>query len=344
MREEARRAREEAQRLRDEARDLGRRLRDEARAQRHGRGHGQASGGSGEDEPGGVETTEPLDLAGVRHLVIELAAGRLTVRDCVADEEPAVTASSSKTPPRLSVHREGDRLTIAVRQAPGWLFRRRSGATTVVRFRAKLASLRVNVSYGEIQLRDLDAATMDLDMGAGSISAYSCRGSLKANVGAGRISLHDHAGLARCETGTGDIQADIAEAESGEYRANAGMGRAEFSFPPGLALHARANSGIGRSKVEYPDGGEDAPVQVRVEAGIGEVGVKERRGDREPARPPAPAARSAAGTGPQRARRREAEEIRVLQMLEQGRISSQEAAELLAALQGAPSPTEGDGE
>ncbi len=33
-------------------------------------------------------------------------------------------------------------------------------------------------------------------------------------------------------------------------------------------------------------------------------------------------------------RRREAEELRVLQMLEQGKISSQEAAELIAALQG----------
>jgi hypothetical protein len=34
------------------------------------------------------------------------------------------------------------------------------------------------------------------------------------------------------------------------------------------------------------------------------------------------------------ARRREAEELRVLQLLEQGRITSQEAAELIAALQG----------
>jgi hypothetical protein len=41
-------------------------------------------------------------------------------------------------------------------------------------------------------------------------------------------------------------------------------------------------------------------------------------------------------------RRREAEELRVLQLLEQGRISSQEAADLIAALQGAAPPVAED--
>jgi type IV secretory pathway ATPase VirB11/archaellum biosynthesis ATPase len=38
------------------------------------------------------------------------------------------------------------------------------------------------------------------------------------------------------------------------------------------------------------------------------------------------------------ARRREGEEMRVLQMLEQGKITPQDAADLIAALQGSSSP------
>ena len=50
------------------------------------------------------------------------------------------------------------------------------------------------------------------------------------------------------------------------------------------------------------------------------------------------------GSRPGTVRRFEAEELRVLQMLEQGRISSQDAADLIAALQGAAPPVTGEEE
>lgn len=352
-REEARLARETAQRLRDEAREMERRIREDARAQRRGRHHGfgpdfphpagrtpwgeRPEGDAEREEPAGVEVREDLPLDGVRSLVIDQSAGKLTLRLCAEGEEPAVIAASNKTPPRLTVTRDGDRLTVEVKQQAGWLFRRRSGATTLVRLRGEFATIRVNLGYGEMQLRDLAGGSFDLDTGAGTITTYACRGDITANVGAGRVAVHDHAGLARCETGTGDIQVDVAEAVPGEYRASAGMGRAEFYLPPGLLVHTRVSSGIGRAKVEYPNAAENAPIQVRIETGIGEAAVKERPAGKEPARPAAPPPRTG-GFAPQKARRRESEEIRVLQLLEQGRISSQEAAELLAALQGAPAP------
>lgn len=357
-REEARVAREAAQRLREEAREMERRIREEARSQRHSRRHGldpdlphprgprpwgleDPSENSEREEPAGAEVREDLSLDGVRQVVIDQSAGKLTVRLCAEGEAPVVVSASNKTPPRLLIARDGDRLTIAIKQQAGWLFRRRSGATSLVRLRGEFASIRINLGYGEMQLRDLVVTTFDLDAGAGTITTYSCRGSVKANVGAGRVALNDHAGLAHCETGTGDIQVDIAEAAPGEYRANAGMGRAEFYLPAGLTVHTRASSGIGRAKIEYPNAAEDAPIQVRIETGIGEAAVKERRAGKEPTRPPAPPPR-AGSFAPQKARRRESEEIRVLQLLEQGRISSQEAAELLAALQGAPPPLDED--
>ncbi|WP_423242392.1 SHOCT-like domain-containing protein [Tepidiforma thermophila] len=63
--------------------------------------------------------------------------------------------------------------------------------------------------------------------------------------------------------------------------------------------------------------------------------ARPRRTPARAARPPRPPARAAD-------RRREAEELRVLQLLEQGRITPQEAADLIAALRGAPGPAFAD--
>ena len=358
--EEAKRAREDAERARNDARgmehrlrqefhDTQRRLRDEQRSERRGRGRSPGTGPLGPgsahaheapgDDPAGAEVRESFDLSGVREVVVDQSAGRLTIRACAEGESPEVIAASNKTPPTLNVRRDGDRLTIAIKQQTGWLFRRRSGATTSIRLRGEFAVLRVNQGYGEVQLRDLVAGTMDIDVGAGTITAYSCRGNVKANVGAGKVGLNDHAGLATCETGTGDVQVDIAEALPGEYRIAAGLGRAELMLPAGLVVHTRASSGIGRSRIEYPNGPDSAPIQVRVDTGVGEVSVKERRAGKEAARPPAAPMARAVGFAPQKAaRQRESEELRVLQLLEQGRISSEDAAQLLAALQGSRPP------
>ena len=80
---------------------------------------------------------------------------------------------------------------------------------------------------------------------------------------------------------------------------------------------------------------ESAATKIRVETGIGEASVRRRPADAAAGSPPPP------GTKPQRdareatRRRKEGEELRVLQLLEQGKISTQEAADLIAALQDA---------
>jgi hypothetical protein len=71
---------------------------------------------------------------------------------------------------------------------------------------------------------------------------------------------------------------------------------------------------------------------------VGRAAVIQRRGQgaREPERT------ATARQERRRSRGTEAEEVRVLQLLEQGRITSQEAAELIAALQGVAPPAPED--
>ncbi len=186
-REEAQKAREQAQRLGHEARDMAHRLRrefrDERRQEREDRrnlgdwtkhGYTFAAGfkTSGGDIPPGSEGArieQLLDLTGVRVVDLDQTAGKIVVRPCRDDEQPAIITAGNKTPPRLEMRTDGDRLVIEVKLSTGWLLRRRSGAQTVLMLRPGPTSLRVNSGAGEIELHDIAFESIDLETGAGQV-------------------------------------------------------------------------------------------------------------------------------------------------------------------------------
>ena len=358
-RDEARRARDEADRLRREARDLERSARHESRG--HGGPHGPRGPrgpvgpigplgldvfdlpdltGFG-DDPAGTRSEQSFTLEGVRSVSIEQTAGKLTVRNCREGETPGVATGGGKSPPRLEVRRDGDKLFVEVHLQRAWLFRRKQGTTTLVRLAPGLESLALDLKYGELELRELGAGSIKLEVGAGTIATYSTSGEMDANMGAGKVSFHDHSGLASCDTGTGDVMLDIAEAVPGDYRVDVGMGKAEVRLPAGLEVLVKASSGIGKTRNDYPVGAENSAIRLKLTTGIGEVSVRARDSSQSPARPPAQPKPQRGSRSAPPVRRHEAEELRVLQMLEQGRISSQDAADLIAALRGAAAPAWG---
>lgn len=345
-RAEAQHAREEAHRLREEAHDMARRVRQEARRQawtersagrRAFRGD-WAPTSSAEDEDGGVKVEQDFNLDGIREVQFDQTAGRVLVRGCTGDEVAGVRTSGANAAPQLEVRKDGDRLVITVRMASGWLFRRRQGARTVVRIAGKIDAMRVNAGYGDLQVRDLVFGTLRLEAGAGAITCSGTSGQIDASVGAGRIVLSEHRGTARCGTGTGDIVMDIAEVAEGDYFANTGIGRAELRLPAGQQVEVKASSGIGRARIDYPSASSGAKTRARVETGVGEAIVRSR----EQAQAAGPVPESQASRTDRRpvSRRRETEELQVLQMLERGQITSQEAADLIAALHGAAMPSD----
>ena len=357
-REDAHRAREEADRLRREARDMERNARHELRGNRHDhatrgpRGPigpfgplgpdapfgSPVSPGTG-DDPAGTSSEQSFGLDGIRSVSIDQTAGKLTARNCREGETPGVVSGGGKSAPRLEVRRDGDKLLISIQLQKAWLFRRKQGATTLVRLAPGPQFLKLDLGYGEIELRDFSADTIKLEVGAGTISCYSTRGDMDANMGAGKVSFHDHAGLASCDTGTGDVMLDIAEAAPGDYRVDVGMGKAEVRLPAGLDVAIKASSGIGKTRNDYPAGPESSVIRLKLTTGIGEVSVRARDSSQSPARPPVQPKPQRGSRSAQPPMRHEAEELRVLQMLEQGRISSQDAADLIAALRGAAAPT-----
>ncbi len=345
VREEARRAAEDAKRLRAEAKNLERRLREEASgSRRHGRrdrrssrkARGRRSDGYA-DADSGPAAEETFTTTGIKTVRVNQTAGNVTVVLCNEGESPGVRTSGQRSAPNLDVTRSGDSLSIDIHLSIGWLFRRRQGARTVVRLGAEqFDKLEVEIGHGSVRVEAAAAIVIKLHAGAGDISATDCSGDLDGEVGAGRVSVTNHSGLVVCHTGTGETVVDVAEAKEGRYSLQAGMGRLELRLPSGLSTHIEVSSGIGRKSVHYPDAGPGAPIQLLLNTGIGEAVIRERAaaGGRSSKAAAQPAARPAPEPSP----RREADELRILQMLEQGRLSFQEAAELIAALHGAPPP------
>lgn len=349
-------ARAEAERMKDEARrarDEARRLRDLAREQaRRDRQHGPRgpipprSPGSREQAApaAGVRTEHTFSLEGITHVQIDQTAGKLLIRPCQEGETEGIVAIGNKATPEILVTRDGARLTIEVKLTKGWIFRRKQGSNTTVRLSAQqFQQLKVDNGYGETEVQGMHAADLRVDVGAGSIQCLFTRGKLNVNVGAGKVAVLSHAGLAECDSGTGDVLLDVAEVFEGEYKVDVGLGRAEVRLPAGAAVFIKAASGIGKSRVEYPSAPDNAATRLRINSGIGECVVKARDAVAAttelvtPAGPPRPqrGSRVAAAS----ARRREAEEMRVLQLLEQGKITPQDAADLIAALQGSSAPS-----
>lgn len=343
LQEEARRARQEADRLRQEARAEARRLKEEARRQREAaRRQREAVRARRPHDPEPTTTTEtaraeipfpPLD--GVHNLEIDNTAGKLTVCTSAPDEPPLIAAAASKSAPEIQIDRAGETLRIHIRVPRGSLFRRRQGATALVRLPpAEFRSLRIANGYGEIEATALTAENIRLSSGAGAVTGIGLRGDLEVSVGAGKISILAHEGTAAAHSGTGDITLDLASLQPGMYRVDVGLGRAEVRLPPGATVEVRANSGLGKTALGVPST-PGAPAVIKINSGIGEASVHYRQPSSAP-----PPPRTPRPSGPARAaeRRRETEELRVLQLLEQGRITPEEAADLIAALRGMPGP------
>ncbi|MFQ5382498.1 MAG: hypothetical protein ACE5EF_12885, partial [Dehalococcoidia bacterium] len=237
------------------------------------------------------------------------------------------------------VSREGDTLRIDVTLSTGWLFRRRRGANTTLVLQPGPGVLDFDLGAGDVQLRGVAADEIRVSTGAGVIGSVASTGTLNARAGAGKVTIYSHRGEVHCNTGTGDALVDIADAPPGVYRIDVGIGRADLRFPPEAQVHPDVRSGIGRGRQGFTDAGPEAPIRATVSAGIGEASIKRREASEAPRATETPTSR-------QRAARksgvdsRQAEELRILQLLEQGRLSVSEAGELIAALHGTSALTD----
>lgn len=222
--------------------------------------------------------------------------------------------------------------------------------------------LQVENSNAALEVRDLEGTT-ELDTASGPVRLVGIRGELRADTGAGGLRLEGFSGRRlEVDSGSGEVQLLDVDAETvavdsgsgsltldlarlrpgGRYRVDGGAGPVRVQLPPRASAVVVADSQP--EWLQVPDGwlqrrgsdtyllgnpGADAP-ELELQARRLQIIAAAQGSDPAPVPP-------AAGEGafPEHPGR-EAEVARVLQLVASGRITSEEGAALLAALEGDP--------
>jgi DUF4097 and DUF4098 domain-containing protein YvlB len=230
----------------------------------------------------------------------------------------------------------------------------------------------VDTGSGNITVADV-AGSASLDTGSGSVTVERLRGdSLVVDTGGGRVQLKaiDVTTL-EVDTSSGRVEAELlAIAPNGSYEIDTGSGGVDIALPAGADLTVEVDSGSGRIthtglplQVHHSESGElEAQLgrggpTLSIDSGSGAVVLRAAqpgaRGDAHvdapvvpaappvppaPPAPPAPEARVMRAVSGDPALESSDQLRRVLAMVEQGKLTPEEAEEILRALdeEGAP--------
>ena len=217
-------------------------------------------------------SSRSLDVAGVRELDIDAAAGTLRV-EFTDVQEAELEVTSSWGAERWRFERDGDTLEVASPDRFGWFGWRGwfgdGGADAVLLLPAALEGLDAHVSLaaGEF-VTDGDFGVLDLSLAAGSFDVSGSAESLSADVSAGRGTLElDGVGDADLTVSAGSLDAVLTGAMPDVIDADVSAGTLRMTVPEG---DYDVTSDVSAGEFENEIGstpGASSTVRVQVSAG-----------------------------------------------------------------------------
>jgi len=161
-----------------------------------------------------------------------------------------------------------------------WHFHRADAGSVVVTVPADtlFRNAEISTGAGKVDIEYLNAETVDLEFGAGSVTVESITASSRASIecGAGKLVVMGGA-LTDLEFDLGIGEVEIRAALNGYGKVNCGIGRAEFILLGSEADYSvRCTKGIGSATLngkEMSDGTYygDGSSKVDIEGGIGSI-------------------------------------------------------------------------
>lgn len=214
---------------------------------------------------------------------------------------------------------------------------------------------RVRTEFGRIRAERLDqGCDLDLATTAGAMQLEQITGRMALRTGAGQISGEKLAGTFDVVTAAGSVRLAISGLQPGHHRISTSMGAVRVDLSPGIQVKLETRTSMGSIRRKYPSSA-DAPAVLEVSTELGSVKVREagqadeRHGDfpRWDVFPGWKAekwadawgrfwtAQAPASDAPPPPRRpiRDEELSRILSLVEQGKISAQEAERLIRAIE-----------
>lgn len=207
---------------------------------------------------------------------------------------------------------------------------------------------RIRQDFGQLFVERLAGCDLDLSASAGTISLEDVKGRLKISVDSGTVSGERLGGTFDVVSQAGSVKLNIDSLDPGEHRVRTAMGSVKLLLAPSVLVKIEAHTTLGSTRVSHPSTPE-ADARLVLSAELGSIKVKTggvaedpRHGDgpdwRRFWRDIADRALSVAfddhapKTEPAVKPVPEAELRKVLELVEQGKLTAPDAERLIRAM------------
>jgi hypothetical protein len=278
--------------------------------------------------------THVWELGDFREIELESAAYPLDVQTVDPGEAPRLEMRARGKKPNVEIDRSGDRVRVAIDWDEGdifgWLRWGRPARMTL--HLPKGVRGRVAIGAGNVRIGVLDCEDLQVETGAGSIHAGRVTGRVALETSAGSIHVGELDGGIVARTNAGSIRVRILGLDPGTHTVHSEAGAVRVDVAEGLVLHVVPQVTFGHAKIEVRDtAGAAAVLEVGSSAGsvavrpwAGMHGMPQKVVEVGPYRTPSPV------TKPEKKEPGELE--RILEMVADGRLTPDQAGELIAAL------------
>ncbi len=132
----------------------------------------------------------------------------------------------------------------------------------------------VSAEIGTIEVAEMVACDLALDVGAGRITLSQVHGRLRLAGGAGQIAGHAVGGELDIDLTAGDVMLEILELEAGEHTIRLAAGNVRLALAPELAARVQVELGRGQAVNARPASPPGAAAVVRVSTDVGNVQIE----------------------------------------------------------------------
>jgi len=133
---------------------------------------------------------------------------------------------------------------------------------------------RVVTDHGRLRAEKFDGASFDLETHAGVIMLNDVVGQLRLRTGAGSIQARGCGGKIDVEAGAGSIGLDIVKLEPGRHRVHSNVGAVRIGLAANLSVKIEASTQMGSVRNRYPQR-DNAESVLSLTTNMGAVKVRE---------------------------------------------------------------------
>ena len=277
-------------------------------------------------------------------LDFDVSASQLEVVPLAPGEEPRVTWRRGSSP--LDIRKIADKVFVrpvggldplsedtgVIEGAVMTLMRGGYGGEFTLHLPSAIKA-RIWTSMGQARIKGLVGCDLEVGTNAGQVELDECRGRLALKAKAGQIIGRRLGGTFAVESGAGEALLDIVQLDDGVHTVRSTMGAVKIDLAPGIDVRIESHSVMGSTRTKYPSK-SDAKAVLKLEADLGAVKVREGEPYADPRHGDWPDWRKTWLQAPvERVSSEPQGELRtILELVQQKKISPEEAERLIAAL------------